>query len=84
MKEQKVCHVSEEERQELLDFYYREEAINDLLSKCLVKQEAVRREKDAWFEKIRGKYELPETAEITVNHSDGSVSVEERQADPKK
>ncbi len=82
MKDKK--QITEEERQELIDLHYKETAVNDLLSKCLYKQETVCREKDEWFNNIRGKYDLPEDAGVSINHEDGSITVKEKEADPKK
>jgi hypothetical protein len=68
-----IGKVTDEEKEQLVDFKRRDDAIYKMIEKLVMQQHRLEADQDQWFEAIREKYGIKPEAAITIKHDTGEV-----------
>lgn len=69
--------LTEQEKKELRAFENRNQAIQNLLDKLVLSQEALNSEKNDFFMKVRERCQIPDTAHLHINSQTGKMETQE-------
>ena len=71
--------INDQEKSQLIEFHERGLAIDQTIEQLLQKQQQLLSERDAWFEDVRLKYNIPQGQVITIEHNTGEITFKPKQ-----